>query len=469
MTSALADLADNSIDAGATSIHVRFVLSGGRLTSLLVVDDGHGMNDQMIDSAMTIGQRSTYNKTALGHFGMGLKAASFSQADEMTVLSKRKGSGVVGRRWIRDTARSFACDVIDPAQVAETLSSVSPSREAGHGTVVRWDRVRGFPAANDPRVTDDYLSRTIQELRTHLGIVLHKLLARDQFTFSLDVFDVELDESGPAQSVDAIDPFGYRRSGDADFPIVLKAAVRGCELALTCHIWPARSELLGFRLDGNPERHQGFFFYRNDRLLQLGDWKGVAISHRRLQLARVCVDISPALDLFTMNMEKNAVQPKPEFARAVEQARADDGTTFADYLSRAENTYRIGNRRNTGRHEVVPPGTGLHPAVKRAIAGELVARSDREPVQIRWYDLPGDDLFHIDRPNQTLWLNNRYRRALLGNRRGSLNDLPLLKAALYLLTEDIFRGLAYGRRDRDNVDIWQAILTAAARVENDGT
>jgi hypothetical protein len=299
--------------------------------------------------------------------------------------------------------------------------------------------------------------------------VLHKLIGSEQFTFNLDVFDVDLDKSGAAQPVDAIDPFGYRRSGHADYPMVLKAEIGGRELPLTCHIWPARSELLGFRLDGSPERHQGFFFYRNDRLLQLGDWKGLAIPHRRLQLARVCVDISPALDLFTMNMEKNAVQPKPEFARAVERAGAEDGTTFADYLSRAEDAYRVGNQRNTGRHEVMPPGAGLHPAVKRAIARELVARSDREPVQIRWKNLPGDDFFYIDRQKQTLWLNNRYRRALLGNRSVRLNDLPLLKASLYLLTEDIFRGLAHGPRDRDNVEIWQAILTAAARVENDGT
>ena len=79
MTSAIADLVDNSIDARAENIRIRFVDVGGP-TSPTVIDDGSGMDEASVDRAMTVGQRRDYRDDALGHFGMGLKAASFSRS-----------------------------------------------------------------------------------------------------------------------------------------------------------------------------------------------------------------------------------------------------------------------------------------------------------------------------------------------------------------------------------------------------
>ena len=62
---------------------------------------------------------------------------------------------------------------------------------------------------------------------------------------------------------------------------------------------------------------------------------------------------------------------------------------------------------------------------------------------------------------RTLWLNVKYRGTASGERR-SVNDAPLLKALLYLLVEDVFKGEYLGARDKDNIELWQEILTAAA-------
>ncbi len=86
-------------------------------------------------------------------------------------------------------------------------------------------------------------------------------------------------------------------------------------------------------------------------------------------------------------------------------------------------------------------------------------------MEIRWKSLSEPKFFEIDRAQNTLWINTAYRQALLAGRRGGLNDLPVMKALLYLLTEDVFAGAAYGPRDKDNVEVWQSILTAAADVE----
>lgn len=470
MTSAVADLVDNSIDAKAKHVLIRFVQMEGQLTSLLVFDDGRGMDDRGIDAAMTVGKRRVYDSQALGHFGMGLKAATFSQADNLTVLSRQAGSHAVGRQWHRRGARNFECDVLDPGQVEEELGSLPFDAEAYSGTMVRWDKVRTFPASADPRVTADYLARIMQELRAHLGLVLHRVLTQDPqdpTVITLDVLDASVLETGAPQMVETIDPFGYRQSGHRGYPKTFSCQVGGRALPVQAHIWPARSEALGFRLDGSPEHHQGFFFYRNDRLLEAGHWKGAAVASRRLQLARVVVDISDSLEFFSMSMEKNSVHPRPEFIRAVEHATADDGTSFQDFLAAAEETYRLGNQRNTGRKEVIPPGSGIAPEVKRAVEAELPQLDGRDPMQIRWKRLPGEDFFEVDRATHTLWLNTLYRKGLLAGRRAGLNDVPLTKALLYLIMENIFRGSAFGPRDKDNVEVWQAILTAAVRAETD--
>ena len=75
------------------------------------------------------------------------------------------------------------------------------------------------------------------------------------------------------------------------------------------------------------------------------------------------------------------------------------------------------------------------------------------------------EFFAVDREDRILWLNQRYRKALAGGRSGSLNDLPVIKALLFLLTENIFAGQNLGPRDKDNLEVWQQILIAAAREE----
>jgi hypothetical protein len=60
LESAVADLVDNSVDAKAEKVLIRFVRDGSKVMTLVVVDDGIGMDDQTIDLAMTIGGDKDY-------------------------------------------------------------------------------------------------------------------------------------------------------------------------------------------------------------------------------------------------------------------------------------------------------------------------------------------------------------------------------------------------------------------------
>src|SRR5437763_5295489 len=70
LETALADLVDNSVDAGATNVVIRLVVAGGLPRVLYVVDNGRGMAPDKIDAAMTVGGRRDYEETDLGHFGV---------------------------------------------------------------------------------------------------------------------------------------------------------------------------------------------------------------------------------------------------------------------------------------------------------------------------------------------------------------------------------------------------------------
>ncbi len=166
-----------------------------------------------------------------------------------------------------------------------------------------------------------------------------------------------------------------------------------------------------------------------------------------------------------MNPEKTRVQSRASFTQAVEAAQGQGGFAFSSYLADAIATFKESRKRTTARPRVLPPGKGFAPTLRKAIGRELDFLAGEEPIDVRWADFHDDSFFDVDREERVLWLNKKYRWAVIGDRDASLNDAPLVKALLYLLTEDLFRGAYLGAKDKDNIELWQAVLGAAARAE----
>ncbi|MFC7612752.1 ATP-binding protein [Actinokineospora soli] len=468
LATALADLVDNSIDAEATHVLIRIVTVAGSPRSLYVADNGRGMSPEVIDTAMTVGGRRDYQGGDLGHFGLGLKAASFSQARSLTVMSRASGHPTVGRRWRLDDVaqRGFRCDVV-PGEFAEAEFGREWSIPlVGSGTIVRWDDVTAFPETDDPKRVATFIEHTITTACQHLGMVFHRFFEADKLSVDFEVHDVDQSSVGAPIPVTPLNPFGYPRSGRPDFPQILTAEADGVSLSFRCHLWPRRSSTPAFLLSGNGNDHQGLYFYRRDRLLQAGGWEGVHHPHRRLQLARVEVDIDGDVHgLFRMNPEKSKVLVGPDFKRLAAAARSSNGVSLDDYFDIAEQVFKASQARSAKRSPMIHPGPGLPPRVRDVIKKEIPAIQGEDPISIRWDTFTDDSFFRVDRDNHTLWLNKRYRKMLLGGKHGGLNDLPLLKSLLYLLAANVFEGAYLGPKDKDNIDMWQTILTTAVQAE----
>jgi hypothetical protein len=466
LESAIADLVDNSVDAGATRVSIRLLTRNDRLTQVEVLDNGRGMDATAANSAMTIGHQREYSDGDLGHFGMGLKAASFGHCDVLTVWSTRAGATPVGRRIRRaDFSHDFTCEVLAAEVAAERASEREVVLGSLEGTTIVWADVRNAYRGRNPDEARTWLSVRNEALRSHLGVTFHRLLTKGRL--HLDVLIDELGEAlpGPGVPILPIDPFGYATSGHPEYPKDLIARAGDTKIKLTCHVWPAKSDVTGFRIGTKTGEHfQGFYIYRHDRLLQIGGWSDTATPSPSRQLARVVLEDTAAIGPFVaMNPEKSGLKFEPAFHDAINKAEADDGTTFITYLQDAESIYTDAHKRKRQRKPVIRPDKGMAPAVRKRIGAELPFIAG-EAVAIKWKRMPAGEFLDVDLPGRTLYLNSRYR-SLFAPDGGSLNDAPLLKAAMFLLTHHVFEGQVLGARDKDEIAVWKSVLGAAVATE----
>ncbi len=98
---AIADLVDNSVDAGATDVLVRLLYDRKNIRRVFVVDNGRGMSEETLRRAMQFGSTLRHKRNDLGKYGIGLKSASLSQCDQFSVL-RRMGAQA------SELARQFA-------------------------------------------------------------------------------------------------------------------------------------------------------------------------------------------------------------------------------------------------------------------------------------------------------------------------------------------------------------------------
>lgn len=466
---ALADLIDNSIDADARNVLVRFLQRDGFVVGLQMIDDGKGMDADAIDLAMTFAKRREYDDDDLGHFGIGLKAASLSQADRLSVYSRRFGAIAAGRS-IRSSDPTAVAD-LDGDDVAGILADLRVDFTMDNGTVVEWGEPRSFISSPDPMEQARWLDSRIESVRSHLGIVFHRLLTAARVSIMVDVFDVSFGEASVPRAVTAIDPFGYAGLPNDEFPEELRIAIDGGDSTGTLHVWPAsQSGKPGFRLGGKPGAlFQGFFFYRNDRLLQVGGWNTLVSGRPELEYARVSIDMDETLASHIMiNPEKAGLELDSDLKQSLRAAVfGPTNSVFSDFLQAAESSRRESRRYTKRPVTMARPDRGFDGEMLDAFEASVNLESGA-PVHIRWQVMTSEAPFLIDLERRTIWLNEQFRSVIVGSAGAGANqahDAPLVKTLLIIVFSKYFQGEYLGSKEKTEIAAWEQLLTAALRDE----
>jgi hypothetical protein len=459
----LADLIDNSIDAEATKVLIRFFRDGDRLTDLAVVDNGNGMTSAELQEAMRFGSKNKKGSSELGKYGMGLKSASFNQANTLVVVSK-KASTVSGRQWTVESIKDgWKLEKLDQAWTTGLINrDWGPVDTSEKGTVVLWERIHRFQAADTANKTFTVLQKTMNQ---HLGLVFHRFLLDGRLEIYMDLQDIS-GFTGVRMKVVPLNPFP-KKSGDKRYPADFHSQLgTHGDLDFRAYIWPPNTPDPEYKLGGNVSQRQGFYFFRNDRLIQAGGWNGWRNdAEPHSSLARVEINLPPEFDdAFAISVQKNGVDAPPGFISAVEAARAGR-STLNQYTRDAVELYRTSAAQKEKPVAII--STGLRLRLKKQINHRILAQNpNAQPIGIRidWSaGLDEDEVVRIDYANRTVQLNQKYRSTILNGGNSSSGDAPVFKTLIYLLLrEDVLRAKSTKQLEERSELINTLLLAAIA-------
>ena len=407
--SAIADIIDNSVAAQADRVDIDFFPIGESYISIL--DNGNGMTNNELITAMQYGSKNpldTRDENDLGRYGLGMKTASLSQCRILTVLTKKAGV-LSGAQWnlnhIKETQKWSL--LLLGEDDAKLLPSFSKLDNYEHGTLVVWQDLDKF-GIGESDIAEAF-SRKMGLIRDHLSLVFHRYLSGET---GLKKLDIRMNE----ESVVPQDPFLIKKSTQLmdDETII----VRGQKVVVSPYILPHTSRLTQKELkalggkDGL-RKNQGFYVYRNKRLLVWGSWFRLMRQGDLSKLARVRVDIPNSLDdLWTLDVKKSTATPPEEVKKnlAVIVGKISEGSkrtwTYRGKKETSDQIVHVWNRmvaRDGGVYYEVNPNHPMidaliteHPEIKPQLDSILKQISYSLPLNSLYIDLTNDEKIKND-------------------------------------------------------------------------
>lgn len=309
LETAIADLIDNSISAGASRVEIYCDLARANPT-LALIDNGKGMNAAEIFVAMRHGAISpnhVRSPSDLGRFGLGLKTASFSQCRRLTVVSAKEGIRC-GAVWDLDRINQQDDWVIALLDQSEAGEQPFADHLGDSGTVVIWRVLDRFFEDERGHTRDEIVNEKLDLVGKHLSLVFHRFLTGEVKGCGKIVITVN------GHNIEPFDPFCRKNSATQILP---EEIVRIGESAVHMqpYILPHHSRLSAREYDFYQNRsdfisNQGAYIYRGGRLMAWGDWFRLVPKGEATKLARVQIDFPNSLDeAWTIDIRKSRAKP----------------------------------------------------------------------------------------------------------------------------------------------------------------
>ena len=370
--SAAADIIDNSIAAEAENVNIRVELHADGRKFVLFGDDGNGMDEAGLFAAMRYGAPARANLQSLGKFGLGLKTASSSICLRFTLISRNSLNAPLSKlTW--DLEHVEAENRWEMLQEAVTPTEQDAFDElcGETGTLLIWskcDRMLSKSYAEPGGTAErNAVSSRVKKLREHVALVFHRFLDNAEPRYR----NVHITIDG--ETVSHWNPFYPQRSEQA-----LPDVARTLDIELedgsiehaTMNAWllPHAKEMTKSENELYAKissRGQGFYIYREGRLIHHGGWLGVFRSDDpHYSLLRVEFDFGYKLDdAFKVDVKKSRILLDPALEDALKERLS---TVYRE----ADQRYRRKNKQLSADLDVD------HSGANNSIAG---ARLTKKP------------------------------------------------------------------------------------------
>lgn len=320
LETAIADLIDNSITAGAESIQI-FLDTTRREDPpcLVIIDNGSGMSEIELLEAMRPGSQNPRDRREsndLGRFGLGLKTASFSQCKCLTVLS-RKDQQLSAAQWDLDllnVRNEWVVNILDP----DELEDLPYFSELGsHGTYILWQKMDRLLEGKIHEQSESKVYEKFAEVEKHLSLVFHRYLSGE---YKKRKVAIQIN----GHSIEAFDPFCISNKATQLLPEEI-IRIDGHVVKIQPYILPHHSKLSKKEYEFYSSRNdfvsnQGAYIYRNGRLMTWGDWFRLVPKSEATKLARIRIDFTNVLDeLWTIDIKKSRAHPPEQVKHKLRQ------------------------------------------------------------------------------------------------------------------------------------------------------
>lgn len=309
---AMADIIDNSIAADATKVDISIDLNPLGDLTVYIADNGCGMDEEGLQNAMRYGSKKRDDPSSLGKFGLGLKTGSTAFCRCLSVVSRGFGDKTVRKvQWDLDyIAQKNAWKLKQPNATEDEIDILDTTANGGTGTLVIWEKIdRLLKRYKNIRSQRNALKRTLDDLKFHISMVYQRFLDKNDDR----VRNIDITVNGT--TVEAWDPFCLKEKEtykladeiiDVEMPDGKEST-----FSVRAFMLPRRESFSTSKAKDEAKitnDMQGFYVYREHRLIHSSDWLGMFIREPHFSLLRVEFSFDHTLDeVFNVDIKKSRI------------------------------------------------------------------------------------------------------------------------------------------------------------------
>jgi hypothetical protein len=400
---AVMDVADNSVANEATSLLIQLP-DNSEKGRVVVADNGTGIAPDTLNEVLRAGSRTQalYTAQSLSRYGIGLKGAGFSLGGKIVVLTRWKGE-ITRRRAIElsviEHSDAWFQDTRDPDEdevkyFNSLLAQLPGAGQRETGTVVIIEELN---------IRSREIGRLKADIARALGETYSKFIASGRLSVQLN-----------DRVIEAVDPLHRENPSTVVLykqePVKLNNGTTIYFSAVSLP-HPNQVDIETRRAYRYTQSNQGFYLYRNGRLIRSGETLGLFSYDFHYNAFRAELEYnSEADDDIKVDVAKSTVTATPEIQQKLQEMvtiarktaetlwRERDVLTEEDIVGLFDESNRlIGARTNLLVETAVTRKANKKPSNGKVVVETPPAKPKAKPQDIPYLipkeSLPGDVLY----------------------------------------------------------------------------